>query len=217
MKHLKGRWRLLLRGPKHIILMMAISWFTYWYFGYSQTCWERYDLACMSSDTSELVWKIAIALSQFAGIGLLLLDLDKKLHSLTGTKLLVYFSDKLKAWWRLWFKQKHSIKVESMLPMFHAVGDVSFTHKKANISIEERLAEIEKTLDIHRKAIATEADDRRRLEGHVNESVKRLESVITQRSDHLLDKVKEIHVGGYTTQAWSIFLILYSAVLGVFV
>jgi len=217
MRHLKGRWQLLLRGPKHIVLMLAISWFTCWYFRYSQTCWENYDLACMSSDTNELVWKVAIAFSQLLGIGLLLIDLDKKLTSLTGTKLVGYFWNKLKTWWRLWFKQKYVMKVESAMPMFLAGGDVSFKHEKANASIEERLAEIEKSLDIHRKAIAKEADDRKRLESHVNESVKRLESVIEQRSEHVLNKVKEIHVGGYTMQAWSIYWILFSAVLGVFV
>lgn len=217
MKHLKGRWRALLRGPIHIISMLAISWLTYWYFRYSQTCWEHYDVACMSSDTSELVWKIAIALSQFAGIGLLLWDLDKKLNALIGTKLVGYFFNKLKAWWRLWFKQNYSMKVEVGVPLFYVGSDVSMTFKKADISIEERLAAIETSLEIHRKAIAKEAEERRRLESHVNDSVKRLESDIEQRSDHVLGKVKEIHVGGYTMQAWSIFLILYSAVLGVFV
>lgn len=197
--------------------MMAITGATYWYFGYSQTCWEHYDVACMSSDTNELVWKVAIAFLQLLGIGLLLFDLDKKLTSLTGTKLVGYFWNKLKAWWRLWFKQKYSMKVGVGVPFFHVAGDVNLTHRKANISIEERLAEIEKALDVQRKAIAKEADDRRRLESHVNDSVKRLESVIEQRSEHVLDKVKEIHVGGYTMQAWSIYLILFSAVLGVFI
>lgn len=217
MKHLKGRWKSLIRGPVHIISMLAISSFTCWYFIYSQTCWEHYDVACMSSDTNELVWKVAIAFSQLLGIGLLLFDLDKKLTSLTGTKLVVYFWNKLKAWWRLWFKQKYSMKVGMGVPFFYVGGDVSFTHRKANTSVEERLAEIEKILDIQRKTIAKEADERRRLESHINESVKRLESAIEQRSDHVLDKMREIHVGGYTTQAWSIFLILYSAVLSVFV
>jgi len=217
MKHLKGRWKSLIRVPVHIISMLAISLFTCLYFRYSQTCWDNYDFACMSSDTSELVWKVVIAFTQFLGIGFLLFDLDKKLNSLTGTKLVGYFLNKLKAWWRLWFKQHYKLTAESVLPDLHSACNVEFILRKGNLSIDQRLSEIEKSLEIHRKAIAKEADERRRLEIHVNESVKRLESDIEQRSDHVLGKVKEIHVGGYTMQAWSIFLILYSAVLGVFV
>ena len=133
MKHLKGRWQLLLRGPKHIVLILAISWFTCWYFRYSQTCWENYDLACMSSDTNELVWKTVIAVSQFAGIVLLLWDLDKKLYSLTGTKLDGYFKSKVKAWWRVWFKQHYTLKAESTMPMFCVGGEVSLIHKKRKL------------------------------------------------------------------------------------
>lgn len=214
MKHLLEKAPQLLRGPCHILAAILIGYITYCYVTYSRGC-ALQETFCLTKESTVYMFKWLIAVTQFIGIVLLLWDLDSKIQTLTKRKLIKYFNDKLSGWFALW--KKPNIKSE----LSYDIGGIEFgieantTHITENRTIEQRLLAIEKTLSNHAEAIAKAADTQDFRELRVNEEIRQLNKNVAEGKDKIMNTVINLHVGGYTKQLWSIYLIVYSALISI--
>lgn len=215
--YLFKRSRLILRGPIHFLLVIFLYLSTYFYYSYLQDCLPSSTFACPTRENVNLIFKAIIAITQLLGIALLLWDIDKKMQTLTGTKLRIYFLTKFKSWLALWRDQKNDININSTFPLPTTCVSADFIPEKQDESIEEKLLKIEGLLKIHQSAIARNADLLRGLDVKVQSELDLMRQLITSSSDEVLGKVTAVHVGGYTGQVWSICLIAYSAILSIFI
>lgn len=216
LKVLIKEYRKLLRGPLHIFLAISICIFTYCMFNYFKSCWVNIDAFCPTVEHSNLILKVTIALTQFFGIAFLLMDLDDRIHTLTGTKLKNYFINKITGWWSLFFiRSQHASS--SATGSVHTGGTAICSVYETKATVEEQLEYLQRRIIEVETRIAKEGIERKELEKKVETDLKKIYSAIDQSEKQVMKTVTKLHVGGYTRQLWSLFFIAYSAVLGIFV
>jgi hypothetical protein len=216
LKVLIARRRKLLRGPLHILLAISICIATYYVFNYFKFCWVMIDAFCPTIETSNQLFKVLIAITQFLGIGMLLWDLDERMQTLTGAKLKNYFIDKINAWWSLFFIRNHHGGGSASLSVRSGGGAACSSYEK-KATVEEQLEYLQKRIIEVESRIAKESGERKDLERKIESDLKKVYTAIDDSKNQVMKTVTKIHVGGYTRQLWSLFLIAYSAVLSVFV
>ncbi|WP_027671690.1 hypothetical protein [Rheinheimera baltica] len=216
LKILIARRRDLLRGPTHIFFAISISIATYYVFNYFKFCWVMIDAFCPTTETSNQLFKVLIAITQFLGIGLLLWDLDERMQTLTGAKLTNYFISKIKAWWSLFFIRGQHVSSSASASSYSGGVVASSAYQKMK-TVDEQLEYLQRRIIEVESRIAKESGERKDLERKIESDLKKVYSAIDDSKNQVMKTVTKIHVGGYTRQLWSLFLIAYSAVLSVFV
>lgn len=206
----------ILRGPANIFGAIVISVSTYYFYKYSNTCWVTTDFFCLTIENSKLLFKWIIAVTQLVGIGLLLWDLDKRMQTLTSGKLITYFYHKVKNWIKLFGRvEQHSSGMGSITAV--ARSEMYGYSREQKATIEGQLEYLLKKINESEVNLAKETNARKKLEMRLDSDIERVKKVIAESTDQVMDKVKSVHVNGYTLQLWSMFLIAYSAILGVFI
>lgn len=216
LKVLIARRRKLLRGPSHILLAISICIATYYVFDYFAFCWVMIDAFCPTIETSNQLFKVLIAITQFLGIGLLLWDLDERMQTLTGAKLKNYFINKIKAWWSLFFIRGQHLSSTASASSYAGGVIASSAYQKMK-TVDEQLEYLQRRIIEVESRIAKESGERKDLERKIESDLKKVYTAIDDSKNQVMKTVTKIHVGGYTRQLWSLFLIAYSAVLSVFV
>lgn len=216
LKVLISRRRALLRGPLHIFFVILISISTFVYFNYSQVCWVHTDPFCPTIEEGNLIFKWIIAVTQFLGIGLLLWDIDKRMQTLTGSKLKTYFLEKIKTWYSLWFNRNFSVDGVASFSI-NATSNVRVSLDRQKGTVEEQLAYLQKRISDVEVEISKERSERTQLQLTIKAEIDKVYKSIDESNTQILKKVTDVHINGYTLQMWSMFLIAYSTILSVYV
>lgn len=182
----------------------------------SDYCQVGFDLLC-SIDKRDLVLKISSSISQVIGVFLILYSLNTKMHLLRGNGIVSHVKMKFVEWTKFFRPNNQIVKSSGISVQLTSAVSLNSWQNIDNMDVKSALLRLQEEILRHSKEISKLNSEHSVHKKTVDSEIKRIDSDINRLKIELQSLIDDLNVGGLTPQAWSLFLIVYSAFISVIV
>jgi len=210
-------WRLRLQTP--ILIFLAIIFFfgSFWFYYYSTYCWQHTDLLCSSTENITPWLKFSAGLAQIIGVFLLIKSIDQNINLLKGNTLIGTLKLSFEQWLATWRVRIHSGGgSDSFTVQLNARGFVR-SGDRSNMPLADRIKLLEVAMDEVRNRHDDLLSETRDLARKVQKSELELRQKLESEIKAVRGLLSDISIGGLSGQIWGMYLIIYSALIGIIV